>query len=719
MMKKFNLSADSKALLTAGLLSLAMTGCSGDDGKNGEDGKPGPVGLTVAEATSLKVDITSTEIVDGIVKVNFDLTNSNGVAITDLDTYENVDTLGMGIAKLVPQGGKGYKTPQWVSYNNKMVDVEYKIPPGFEDKAAPQIQAIIEGDCKQECLIQVSPGEYTYTFKLNLSTIEPVGDLDLTYDDSITHRITMELRADKNTNKLVNTHFDFLPSSGDEVEAEDTRTITLLEESCLRCHSDDYDHYWASKLIMHGDKRFALENCQVCHTSYSADPETGTPLDLGYMIHKLHKSDYLMVGHKGSLHDYQDLTFPADMYDCRTCHQEKETSPVDAGNFKHHTALACGSCHSGSTDPQQIKTDMHEKYIEKTECSTCHAEQGEQGAGHHMTDAIAKDNAKDAYSAKLVDGSVSLDSGMITFKVSYADSSLTGDVTSPDADKRINYSTIYFGFGNETDFETGKQSYKLKELTPTAASEGVYTYTEAFSLTPSKTEAATAVITTKMCVDRDTLAGVECGAGTDPSINPAVIVGELVAFNLNGDEEVTARRTVISNETCANCHDEKFIGKFGIDFKHGGNYANFEGECQMCHNPTYSDRKPIIEHIDFKVRIHALHASKFGDKITFPEHYGDCSTCHDKGQLSMKGLSKLPATTATDAELGKVEFSPIAATCVSCHGVKSELIAHIRSEGGAANDTVGTYTPGSEGCATCHAEGAAFGVDKLHPVNYK
>ncbi|MBL4816643.1 MAG: OmcA/MtrC family decaheme c-type cytochrome, partial [Shewanella sp.] len=489
-----------------------------------------------------------------------------------------------------------------------------------------------------------------------------------------------------------------------------------------RCHSDNYGHAWAPKLIMHGSKRYAIENCQMCHTSYAGDPETGAPIDMGYMIHKIHKSEYFMVGYGGSVHDYQDVTFPADIYDCRTCHIEGETAPADAANFRYHRALACGSCHSDSSDPAVIKSEMHEKYQPDHACSTCHADQGQEGAGHHMTDAIAKDNAKTSYSASLVPGSVSIASGMLNFDVEFTDSALTSAVMSPDADARISLSNLYLGFGNEIDFGSGTQKVDLRSMTPTSVSNGVYRYTTATSLTPDASQAATGVVSTKMCVDRDSLMGVICGTGTDESINPAVITGELVAFNLNGDTNVMARRVVISNDTCANCHDEKFIGKFGIGFKHNGSYSNFEGECQMCHNPTRSgaDSKAIQDHIDFKVRIHAHHANKRSsqDPVTFPEHYGNCAVCHDKGQLKMDGLSAMVATPSTDSVLGPVEFSPIAVTCVSCHGATDALVAHIRTNGGAANDTRGSYVPGSESCATCHGEGKTNGVDAVHPVRW-
>ena len=198
----------SKLSFIALTCSALLLGC-GSDGKDGEDGQDGEVGFSVSQANELVTNISAVDILDGVITVSFSVENANGVAITDFDTYEGVDTLGMGIAKLLPQSGKGYKTPQWINYINNMVEpVTENIPAGYEGLAGPQIQPSLEGSCKQECVEKISAGEYTYTFQLNLSAVEPVGDLDLTFDDSLTHRVTMEMRADGDINKLVNTHYD-------------------------------------------------------------------------------------------------------------------------------------------------------------------------------------------------------------------------------------------------------------------------------------------------------------------------------------------------------------------------------------------------------------------------------------------------------------------------------------------------------------------------------
>ncbi|QSX31216.1 OmcA/MtrC family decaheme c-type cytochrome [Shewanella cyperi] len=713
-----------KALVLPLLTCSLLWGC-GNDGKDGEPGTPATVGMSLNQASSIKAKITQVSIDAGTVMVDFDFTNANGVAITDLDTYPGVDTLGMGIAKLVPQEGEGYKTPQWVNYmNNLVAPNSAAIPSGYQDKAGPKVQPTIETSCRQECLTQPEPGHYRYTFRQNLASVTAIEGLDLSYAPSLVHRVSMELRLDSDRARLINTHYDFVPATGLEASEEMTRTVENTQDSCLRCHGDNYALSSAPSLILHGGRRIDTANCQMCHTSYAADPETGAPLDLGYMVHKIHKADYLMVGYGGRLQDFSEVTFPADLYDCRVCHQEGEGRPVDAANFRHHRALACGSCHSDSTDPETIKEEMHASYQAEHECVVCHSEKDDEGAGHHVTDAIAKENVRLDYKAALVANSARLEGGRLSFSVSFMDSKGVAQ-PSPNADTRLKYSTLYLGFGNDVDFTKGRASINLLTLTPVAGADGIYSYDVASSLKPDDVSAASAsaFITTQMCVDRDTLIGVACGTGTDEAFNPSVIPGKAVVFNLSGDTGVSPRRSVISNESCAQCHDNQYLAKFSSKMHHSGRRSNFEGECQTCHNPAWASSANglIQDHIDFKVLIHARHGQTAvvrAEDITFPEYIGNCGSCHKAGQLTLAGLNKVPATPAVDELGNEVEYSPTAATCVSCHGPKESLLSHIRTNGGKANDPRDTYKAGDETCAVCHGEGQAFGVDKVHPIRF-
>lgn len=76
MMKRFNFNTATKAMLGAGLLSLLLAGCGGSDGNDGADGQPGPVGLDIAQATTLKASLENVKIESGTTSVDIVLTNA-------------------------------------------------------------------------------------------------------------------------------------------------------------------------------------------------------------------------------------------------------------------------------------------------------------------------------------------------------------------------------------------------------------------------------------------------------------------------------------------------------------------------------------------------------------------------------------------------------------------------------------------------------------------
>ncbi|MGS0729658.1 cytochrome C, partial [Shewanella sp. 0m-11] len=165
MMKKFNLSAASKALLTAGLLSLAMTGCSGDDGKNGEDGKPGPVGSPIGEVSQVKADITSASVSeDGFLTVNFNLADANGAAVFGLQ-QNDIGAVSFGRMGNEDEVGttdiEGSPREVWLSYFNK-------------DKGEGHYtgSSYFQGKNCEDCLTDNGDGSYTLVLNKAVDTLD-------------------------------------------------------------------------------------------------------------------------------------------------------------------------------------------------------------------------------------------------------------------------------------------------------------------------------------------------------------------------------------------------------------------------------------------------------------------------------------------------------------------------------------------------------------------
>lgn len=490
MMKRFNFNTATKAMLGAGLLSLLLAGCGGSDGNDGPDGQPGPVGLDIAQATTLKASLENVKIESGTTSVDIVLTNANGVPVTGLEQYAQVNSLALGIAKLAPESGKGYKAPQWISYINSVkaadparslanysytegdVTKEVKFTPG------DAIQANIESSCKTNCLKVVDNGVYRYTFQTNLSTLTPIEGLDLSYDPTLIHRISLELQTDGSKSaKLINTHIDFLPSDNFRVaNPTETRTVVDLEANCIKCHSTNYadTSATAKPLALHGGRRIAIGNCQVCHTSYSKDPETGASLDMGAMVHAIHKGTYTMVGYSGTAYDFsgtmakaaaqngypqyragrdvsERVTLPVDIGSCQSCHSTDAKGPVDAANFKHHKGLACASCHmtgfnpvdnsewltppEGQKDRGFVGNYFHYyatpeidgipgadlvNVFQNGGCASCHAAEGEEGsAKYHLAKANVTKSVRDEYAYKLGNGTFDTTKGELTFTVDW------------------------------------------------------------------------------------------------------------------------------------------------------------------------------------------------------------------------------------------------------------------------------------------------------------
>src|SRR3989304_3428379 len=96
-----------------------------------------------------------------------------------------------------------------------------------------------------------------------------------TYNRSATHRVGGET-ARGEEEYVSNATFDFVPAGG----AVKTREV-VATESCNQCHNP---------LALHGGLRVDTALCATCHTSQNTDPETGNPVELKVMGHKIHTS---------------------------------------------------------------------------------------------------------------------------------------------------------------------------------------------------------------------------------------------------------------------------------------------------------------------------------------------------------------------------------------------------------------------------------------------
>ncbi|MBY5991040.1 OmcA/MtrC family decaheme c-type cytochrome [Ferrimonas balearica] len=802
-MNGFDTRKPWQTLLLTGVAALALTGCpdDGDDGADGPDGPPGEVSIAIGAAKSLNASITGVSIDEaGMVMVDFDLTNANGVAIAGLESYEALDRIGMGIAKLttlqkrlrpLPSdgsaedgSGKGTKSTQWTSYINNLVEPgdvnlgDVVPPPDWDANQGPQIQAGIETGCGIECIETTGNGSYRYTFSMALADYPQITGLDTTYDANLTHRVTMELRRFRGDVKeaLVNAGYDFVPASGAEAAPEEARNLVALEQACLRCHSDDYDNSAAHPLILHGGARFALENCTVCHTPYSGDPETGATVDLGSMVHQIHKAEYFMIGFGGNPQDFRELTFPANGNDCQVCHLESEDAPAQASNWYFHRQEACLSCHEkfapedwDGTARGLFHNNSFTPFAEGN-CAGCHADDTNPlgSSVYHLAKATATEASRTAYGYEIGNGQYDPALNTLTFTLTWP-----GEM-APELDPNVQAFWVTAAAFDGTEYDLGgvraddmgspfgrHKSRIAFDLTTANAvdsvissvvGEGGITYTvsgidplvhDLFNATGQGFldgklfVCANAAVTN---LDTSALVPVACDSA-EARVIEAIVAGNKASFSADGSD-VAMRRVVAMEMGCVNCHAEQadfssaHVGTRGDETYppdsacgscHAGtpNTAVFltDGSCVACHNPHGSahSNKPFERGFDFKVMIHEIHAGTRSERrttdlaITYPDSAANCAACHADDQIDLAAMATLPAVVT-----GTTEYSPAVAACASCHAVteaaNGSAVAHFRQNGGVYAGTLGEYVPAesAETCATCHSAGRSAGYDVVH-----
>lgn len=390
----------SVILLVLAAFTLALVGCSGDDGANGINGAPGAPGIngapgapgkdanavTVASALtaeqaaelSFQGSITGVTIASPPV-VKFTVTDANGKGITGLGVTTRSATtglvsypnLGFTIAKLVP--GTAGTPEQWVNYI--VTTMPYTNTSGVAVPAA----ATRPTTDTNGTLVDNGDGSYTYTFARDIAKTKDVaGVTDVTYEPTLTHRLVVQVggtvrgtytnTADGSDSGVprvyyknpVNMIYDFIPATGAKVGATDLQREIVTIDKCNDCHG---------KLAFHGGgSRVETKYCVLCHNDQRKIGRTeATTTATGYsgstymiggkaagdfttMVHQIHMGTRLAkTGYNYANVLYNDFNYAAvqDQGLCRKCH-EKDAAAAQGDNWKEKPSRkACGACHDG------------------------------------------------------------------------------------------------------------------------------------------------------------------------------------------------------------------------------------------------------------------------------------------------------------------------------------------------------------------------------------
>ena len=730
MMKKFNSfktkkSTAAKAVLGAGILSLALAGCGADDGKNGEDGKPGAIGVNIDSAKSVKALLTNAAVEAGTVTVDFTLENDNGVAVLGLTKDHD---LRFGIAQLahvsetmndkdgVPtEYDRGY---QWQAYINaeKSPNPDWVPEGGSDINPTNQFQADVEkaSDC-ETCFIDNGDGTYRYTFQQNIGSVTT--PVEVVYHADDTQRATLELDL---PNFAVNANFDWQPSTG-TTEGIQTREVVSIQ-ACYTCHQPE-------SLELHGGRRIDLENCVACHTATSGDPESGNSVDFTYMIHAIHKGNsrttyspdspdaddngnisapYKVIGYGGGVHDYGKVMYPQKpAADCSSCHVTGENAPKDAELFlANKSNTACIACHT--TMPKAYHDPSNEN------CMSCHIEAGyARSAKEAHGDIMKAYNETQAMSVTFSD--IGVDSeGKFTTTVQV----LGTDGLPLTAEFVDTGSRIVMAWDSDKDFPSyteasySKRRMKLSEGTYDASANAwVMTYAAIDLPTDASGKTFELWSALKVCYNNGGYGRpfVELTACTTEGVRKVEVKDEPFHFvwsDTGADLNTAprARRDIIDATKCQGCHNQEIY--------HYNNAVN----CQTCHTSDKTTKSNASEQYpnakkptSFAYKAHEAegHYLKYAGVGSSTVVKTDCKTCHTDDGIK---LGRAPERTWRYGDMLTGEdiwVSSDAGACLSCHQkyLSESGKSHIETNGGILDGTsaADVKNRAAEACQTCHS----------------
>lgn len=532
---------------------------------------------------------------------------------------------------------------------------------------------------------QIGDGLYTYTFKTKVPGFDPTA----------THSVGGQAERDLTQFNLgmqgIDDVYTWVPNGSPVTEIRDV----VSTAACNQCHNP---------LAMHGGARQKVAYCILCHNPDSSDPVTGNSLDMAVMIHKIHRGPnlpsvkaggkYQLANYQGVLQDFSNTTFPRDIRECTTCHQQAPQAQ-QYNTCPHDTA--CGACHddvnfaTGQNHPGGPQPDSNQ-------CANCHVPQGEREfdasvIGAHTIPSRSKQLPGVVFDILKVDHGAAGESPTVTF-------SIKDKAGNPILPSRMGRVALVLA-GPTSDYPAA-----LSEDASKATGSGPFMYTFHYRIPATASGTFTIGIegTRTITLNPGT---VQQMSQTDAGMN------KLVSFSVDGSPQ-QPRRAVVSTANCNRCHSSLSV--------HGGNRNQVE-MCVLCHNPNATDRavrpaaKNPAQAINFATMIHKIHTGEslssdytiYGyrgsinnfNAVTFPGDRRDCATCHVSGSEELPLSSNLlPVVTPRDY----MTTTPAAtAACLACHTTKSAA-AHAKSN----------ITIFGESCDVCHGPDGEFSIDRVH-----
>jgi OmcA/MtrC family decaheme c-type cytochrome len=766
MDKKINLSVLTLAL--ASVLSLSACG-DGDDGSNGVDGATGAAGLTgtagspagssvatVADAADFVLTLAPSDIVvtgSAPFAVKFTATGKNNTG--DAVPFVGLDTIALYVTNQVENATDTGAPIVWS--NNALVNEFGSSMYCTLDGSATAHGGAVVDACTLVADAE-NPGTYTGTWEHdgNAPVVLADGNPESLFRVMVrTYNVT-DSSGEGLSDKLLSAPLDFIPATGElALSAKDL----VANTTCIKCHSEITG-------FAEGDERIAnigahgnfqqVENCIACHNpANAADPEyaeLGFNINLGPMVHTIHSGG----GLTGKVLEFDKIGSPNDLADCTSCHTS------DEGWNKNIYAQACVGCHmTVNFETGAGHSEFNLAQADDSQCMACHAE-GDLSPvnAHKIGDRAATIAALDVKVSNVSytegDAIDDEDSLSITLDVQFNGQDVAEGFDFADYASHGTAADIFVGTVDAQGTITSNLAMTLAGFKADAAGKVTATTTGDFNLDQQSLYLASSI---RLCNNKALELAACDGSEHQDRISVAMPTKYWNLAEADGSKANIGRlsqpkRMTASEEGCNSCH--------GTLVNH--HYGNLTfPQCANCHNNTtpgsvfvdaYTqsgvdddgefeyEALPGVKFYnhDLVTVAHRLHsgimnrgtgASIYRDTnnelVNYSAVQTDCTACHKADAKFFTADGSL--TSGKRAIAVKIDdgdnvaandvinyISPVAESCRSCHAHANEAAyAHFRSNGATTlEDAATTATLPVESCATCHAEGKTYGVDKVH-----
>lgn len=714
-------------------------GADGSNGSNGSDGEPAGPSPWLAGA-GVDIAVTDFTMTATTATVTFTLKDAAGVALDRSGLLtEGPVTLSFVLAQLAPNadGSAG----QYTAYTTRQVT--------SSATGETATQATTESSGTYATL-DVTQGRYTYTFAAPLTGFDAARTQTVLAIAQRTYRGAAAFDRDARSIR---------PDGGTVIARE-----VVTDGKCDSCHGD---------LSGHGGRYVDANQCVLCHTPQTSDPDTGNTVDFPILIHKLHRGAdlpsvvaggaYRIIGHNNSIHDFSTVAFPHTIRSCESCHAgaqgERWQAAIEPACLSCHddivfqTPVPAGKrLHSGGAQPMGIT------------CTVCHPATGSIAGvvDKHYTLALDPRAPKLAFT---IDSITSTGPGQIpVMQFTVTEDGAGRDLTvKPLTQLRA---TIAGPTGDiaGTLGTNGSNTATIApaDLVPIDAPNGVFRYT----FPASAAIPASATGTYQVGLEgywAPTCGNAVCDIGESPNQCPAdcgtplsplggstprfAALSAVKAFAVTGT--VQPRRTIVSAEKCDGCHKDLAF--------HGGGRKN-PNYCVMCHNPNlanatnaarFEGSTVLAEAVDFRVMIHKIHmgeeltqpyvlggypppsASKPGGsqhdfaETRYPRSRKDCNACHVAKNWTLPLPDSYLPSTLVELTCSEPAGNDIVPNDYCDSPFWQGTPQHVPAQTAvctschdasyvAAHALINVTSTGLESCATCHGPGAMFDVGALH-----